>query len=69
MIRIFKLLDIVRQPNPAGGTNTYERYTADSREQALAFLATKEVTAKYYYIEVKTPEGIFGRDIEGVYEV
>lgn len=48
---------------------TYEVYRAKSKQQALAFLKTKEVHKKLYYIEVETPEGIFGRDIDGMYEI
>lgn len=48
---------------------TYEVYKANSKEQALAFLKTKTVTKKLYYIEVETPEGSFGRDINGMYDV
>lgn len=48
---------------------TYEVYRAKSKAQALAFLKTKKVRRKHYYIEVETPEGNFGRDINGLYDV
>lgn len=48
---------------------TYEVYRANSKQEALAFLQSKKVTKKLYYIEVETPEGTFGRDINGIYEV
>ena len=48
---------------------TYEVYKAKSKQQALAFLKTKTVDREYYYIEVETPEGNFGRDINGIYDV
>jgi hypothetical protein len=51
------------------GNYVYEVYRADSKQQALAFLKTKEVHQKLYYIEVETPEGNFGRDIDGMYDV
>jgi hypothetical protein len=46
---------------------TYEIYKAPNREQALAFLKSKVVTQPLYYIEVETPEGTFGRDLNGIY--
>ena len=46
---------------------TYEIYNAPNREQALAFLKSKVVNKPMYYIEVETPEGIFGRDLNGIY--
>jgi hypothetical protein len=46
---------------------TYEVYNAPNREQALAFLKAKVVDKKMYYIEVETPEGTFGRDLNGIY--
>jgi hypothetical protein len=48
---------------------TFEVYKANSKEQALAFLKTKSVTEKLYYIQVETPEGNFGRDINGMYDL
>ena len=52
-----------------GKRHTYEVYRAKNKQQALAFLKTKEVRKKLYYVEVETPEGTFGRDIDGMYEV
>ena len=46
----------------------YEVYSASSRADAQAFLATKTVTAPQYYIVVDTPEGSFGKDIQGTYQ-
>ena len=46
---------------------TYEIYRAPNREQALAFLKSKVVNKQMYYIEVETPEGTFGRDLNGIY--
>ncbi len=48
---------------------THERYRARSREEAVSFLKSETVTKPLYYIEVETPEGIFGRDIKGMYRV
>lgn len=51
------------------GPYTYEVYSADSKQDALAFLKGKSVDAANYYIEVETPEGTFGRDVREMYEV
>ena len=48
--------------------HTYEVYRAPSKEAALAFLNTKKVTKKLYYIVVETPEGNWGLDITGIYQ-
>lgn len=50
------------------GISIYEVYSAPSRADAQAFLATKNVTVRFYYIVVETPEGNFGRDIQGTYQ-
>jgi hypothetical protein len=49
--------------------SVYEVYRAKNRGQALAFLKTKRVAEAYYYIEIETPEGNFGRDLKGIYEI
>lgn len=48
---------------------TYEVYRAMNKQQALAFLKSKKVSEKLYYIEVETTEGNFGRDIDGMYDI
>lgn len=53
----------------ADGKNTYECYKAPDKACALAFLKTKTVTKPLYYIAVDTPEGSFGRDVNGCYRV
>lgn len=50
------------------GVSTYEVYTGPDKASALAFLRTRTVTKNYYYVVVDTPEGSFGRDINGIYE-
>jgi hypothetical protein len=50
-------------------SHTYEVYRAKNREQALAFLKGKTVTKDCYYIEVETPEGNVGRDVNGIYKI
>lgn len=50
------------------GPNTYEVYKADSKEAALAYLQDRTVDKKLYYVVVETPEGSWGRDIQGVYK-
>ena len=50
------------------GVSVYEVYKAQDKESAVAFLKTKTVTRGMYYIVVDTPEGSFGRDINGLYQ-
>lgn len=47
---------------------TYERYKAASVNQAIDFLNTRSVSFNYYYIEIDTPKGLIGKDIEGMYK-
>lgn len=49
------------------GKYTYEYYKGASQPDALAFLKTKTVDKQFYYLVVETPEGDFGRDINGIY--
>lgn len=39
-----------------------------NKPSAIAFLKDKTVTQKMYYVVVDTPEGSFGRDINGLYQ-
>ncbi len=48
---------------------TYEVYDAPSKDEAMTFLNSKNVDKKLYYVCVYTPEGNFGRDIMGIYEM
>lgn len=48
---------------------TYETYDSASKAAATAFLAAHPVRERLYYICVYTPEGNFGRDIDGIYEM
>ena len=48
---------------------TYECYDGKTKADAMEFLKDKEVTKSLYYICVYTPEGDFGRDINGIYEM
>lgn len=50
------------------GNAVYEVYTAPDKACAVAFLRGKRVAQKMYYICVDTPEGSFGRDINGIYQ-
>jgi len=47
---------------------TYEIYSTKNKEIALKFLEEKKVDKPLYYIIVDTPEGSFGRDIDGIYQ-
>ena len=48
---------------------TYECYDGKTKADAMEFLKDKEVTKGLYYVCVYTPEGNFGRDINGIYEM
>jgi predicted Zn-ribbon and HTH transcriptional regulator len=50
------------------GPNTYEIYKAPSKSVALEFLKMKPVTKSLYYVIVETPEGNWGKDIDGIYQ-
>jgi hypothetical protein len=46
---------------------TYEIYRGPDAATAQSFLSTKKVTQPRYYIIVETPQGNYGRDIDGIY--
>ena len=48
---------------------TYECYKAFNASKAREFLEQREVTKPLYYIMVYTPEGRFGRDKDGFFNV
>ena len=50
------------------GVSVYQVYKAPDKACAIAFLKKRPVTQKLYYIVVDTPEGSFGRDINGLYQ-
>ncbi len=49
------------------GPNTYEVLEAPSKEAAMEYLKDHPVTKPLYYIVVETPEGNWGRDVNGIY--
>lgn len=50
------------------GANTYDIYSAKSKSAALEFLKNKSVTKSLYYVIIETPEGNWGKDINGIYQ-
>ena len=52
----------------ARGQFKYKIYKAQNKDDAIAFLSLQKVTKKMFYIVVETPEGNFGRDVDGIYE-
>lgn len=48
--------------------NVWMVYKASSKTDAMAFLSKQVVDRPSYYIIVETPEGNFGRDIDGIYQ-
>jgi hypothetical protein len=51
------------------GQYTYEYYAASSAEEARYFLSFRKVSRQLYYIQVETPEGVWGVDNDGLYLV
>lgn len=51
-----------------GITGTKEIYKAPDKIIALEFLKSKTINKQYYFIEIETPDGWVGKDIDGVYE-
>jgi hypothetical protein len=49
------------------GNYTYEYYAASSAEEARLFLSFCEVTQPLYYIQIETPEGVWGMDKDGLF--
>jgi hypothetical protein len=50
------------------GVLTYEVYKAPTAHDARHFLNGKCVKERLFYIVVETPEGTWGKDIEGLYK-
>ena len=50
------------------GISIYEVHTGPDKASAMAFLRDKVVDRRLYYVVVETPEGNFGRDINGIYQ-
>ncbi|MBP5301202.1 MAG: hypothetical protein J6Y80_07320 [Victivallales bacterium] len=53
----------------SGEINRVFRYRCDSREAALRFLALFKVEEEGIVVRVETPEGEFGKDLNGVFTV
>lgn len=50
------------------GLFTYELYTARTARRAREFLNSKTVTAELHYVVVETPEGTWGKNVEGLFK-
>ena len=50
------------------GVSVYEVYKGPDKASAFEFLKTKPVSKRLYYVVVDTPQGSFGRDINGFYQ-
>lgn len=55
----------IDKENKQGGI--YEIYSANNAETAKGFLRSKEIDEIKYYCIVETPEGNWGKDINGIY--
>jgi hypothetical protein len=62
-----KLIRKYSEPNKPGSP-TYEDYECADAELAKEYLLTKSVDKPQYYITVKTPLGVWGMDIKGLYK-
>ena len=51
-----------------GGIGTKNIYKAPSKDVALKYLKSKNITEPYYYVEIETPDGWFGKDKDGTYD-
>jgi len=61
-------LGVEEQENPEGGFIRCYNYTCDSRENALAFLQGFEISEEGIVIHVETPQGVLGKDENGIFE-
>jgi hypothetical protein len=58
-----------RKPTKLGsGIATYRIHKGPDEASARAFLECHPVTKEFHYLVVETPEGSFGRDIQGIYQ-
>jgi hypothetical protein len=58
-----------RRPTEQGVvTYSYEVYRAKTAEEARQFLEKKNVTEGHFYLVVETPEGNWGKDVNGMYK-
>jgi len=60
---IRKYTDQSRSSNP-----TYDDYECNDAELAKEFLLTKSIDKEHYYVTVKTPMGLWGIDIKGLFK-
>lgn len=51
-----------------GSNNTYEEWSAPNTSAAQAYLNTREIAAKQYYLVVETPAGNWAKDVNGIYQ-
>lgn len=52
-----------------GQVVTYLFFRSNDAETARVFLENNPVTKPLYYLIVETSDGVFGRDVEGIYEI
>jgi len=53
---------------PTASIAIKRHFNAPGKAAAMAFLRENPVDKPYYFIVVHTPEGVFGRDKDGIYE-
>jgi hypothetical protein len=64
-----KSLGVEDISNESGEFSRCFKYSTDNKESALTFLEKTEVREEGIVIHVETPEGMFGKDINGIFEV
>ncbi len=52
----------------SGGIGSKMIYKATMKPAAVEFLKNQKINEMYFYIEIETPEGSVGKDIDGIYE-
>jgi HEAT repeat protein/nitrate reductase NapE component len=61
-------IEIVGGEPPSARIATKHHYKAPNKQAALAFLKATPVDKPFYYLVVHTPDGVFGRDKDGIFE-
>jgi hypothetical protein len=62
-------LAVVGSDSPSSPSIAIKRHhRGPNRDAALSFLKANSVGKPFYYLLVHTPEGVFGRDKDGIFE-
>jgi hypothetical protein len=61
-------IEIARVGEPRTKFAIKRHYKAPTKETALEFLKSNPVDKQFFYFIIHTPEGVFGRDKDGIFE-